>query len=168
MPSRTRTQAKQPARRSVNEAEELYYSLRRLVRRHGIDEEQQVCGFGVTRSECYALEILSRNGPQRVVDLAAALGTNKSTASRIAAALETKGLVRKATVRSDGRALTLRVTREGERRYRQLYENSVACYQGILERWAPADRSAALAILDALGAEPAQPLPSARVKTSKR
>lgn len=66
-----------------------------------------------TIAQYRALVVLASRGPQRMVDLAAALGVAPSTAGRLCDRLVGKGLVRRHRARADRRAVLVSVTAPG-------------------------------------------------------
>jgi DNA-binding MarR family transcriptional regulator len=116
-------------------------------------------GAGTTITDCRALVELAAGGPQRLVDLAAALGVTAPTAVRTCDRLERKGLlVRKRRPCGDRRTVLISVTEAGRRvadeaigRRRSL----IACILGSLP--APRQRvvtEALRAFADAAGEAP--------------
>src|SRR4029079_6426222 len=67
-------------------------------------------------AETYVLGVLLERGPQRVGEIAQALGTDPSTVSRKVAALVDAGLVERRVDPADGRAHLLAGTTAGEQR----------------------------------------------------
>ncbi|HUN37267.1 MAG TPA: MarR family winged helix-turn-helix transcriptional regulator [Trebonia sp.] len=73
-------------------------------------------GAGTTVADCRALVELAAGGPQRLVDLAAAMGVAAPTAARTCDRLERKGLlVRKRRPCGDRRTVLISVTDAGRR-----------------------------------------------------
>ena len=66
-----------------------------------------------TLAQYRALVVLASRGPQRMVDLAAALGVTPSTAGRMCDRLVRKGLIRRQRARSDRRAVQVSITAAG-------------------------------------------------------
>ena len=66
-----------------------------------------------TIAQYRALVVLASRGPQRMVDLAAALGVTPSTAGRMCDRLVRKGLIRRHRARADRRAVLVWVTAAG-------------------------------------------------------
>ena len=66
-----------------------------------------------TIAQYRALVVLASRGPQRMVDLAAALGVAPSTAGRMCDRLVRKGLIRRHRARADRRAVLVSVTAAG-------------------------------------------------------
>lgn len=73
----------------------------------------------VTLTQCRALATLGQLGPQSLVGLAAALGVNPSTATRMCERLIEKGLVRREPV---DRGISLQLTGSGEQLVREITE----------------------------------------------
>jgi DNA-binding MarR family transcriptional regulator len=70
-------------------------------------------GEDVTLPQYRALVVLGYRGQQRVAELAAELGVNSSTATRLAGRLEAKGLVRRYSSPEDRRATCVQISDEG-------------------------------------------------------
>ncbi len=66
-----------------------------------------------TIAQYRALVVLASRGPQRMVDLAAALGVTPSTAGRMCDRLIRKGLIRRHRARADRRAVLVSITPVG-------------------------------------------------------
>ena len=66
-----------------------------------------------TIAQYRALVVLASRGPQRMVDLAAALGVTPSTAGRMCDRLVRKGLTRRQRARADRRAVRVSTTAAG-------------------------------------------------------
>ncbi|MEU6443356.1 MarR family winged helix-turn-helix transcriptional regulator [Streptomyces sp. NPDC047046] len=82
---------------------------------------------------------LESGGPQRATDLAAYFGVGKATVSRQIRALERLGLVTRAPDPDDGRASLVRLTPEGEARFRQVRERRRAGYVEAMSGWPPGE-----------------------------
>jgi DNA-binding MarR family transcriptional regulator len=79
--------------------------LSRRLRRHGL--------AGLTPTQLAALSTVEQSGPLRLGDLAAAEGIAPSTLTRLVAALEEFGYVKRCADPRDARASTLAITPEG-------------------------------------------------------
>ncbi len=71
----------------------FYDALTALIRLYMLRNRERVCSRGLSVTECYALDAVVRLGALTVTGLAGEMGLNKSTASRVADALEARGLV---------------------------------------------------------------------------
>ena len=67
----------------------------------------------ITIAQYRALVVLASRGPQRMVDLAAALGVTPSTAGRMCDRLVRKAMIRRHRARADRRAVLVSVTAAG-------------------------------------------------------
>jgi DNA-binding MarR family transcriptional regulator len=115
---------------------------------------------GLTLAQFRALTRLSEHGSLRVADLAAELGVNSSTATRMAARLRHKGLVTRSVDPGDRRATRLEITPAGEAAVRTVTARRQAVISRIARR-IPAERQTAMiqamrAFTDAAGSGPDQ------------
>jgi len=91
-----------------------------LARFFQLRDRERVCRYGLTVSECYALEaIAERPAGIGINELAAALSLNKSSASRVADRLVTAGLARHGAA-PDRRSRRIVVTRRGDARHSKI------------------------------------------------
>lgn len=100
--------------------------LLRRVRR--ADEE-----MGITPSRASALSVLVFAGPQTLTELADAEQVTTATMSRLVAAMEREGLVRRERDRNDGRAFRLHGTAKGRRILAQGRERRLMLLESLLE-----------------------------------
>ena len=118
--------------------------LSRRLRRHEL--------AGLTPTQLAALSTVEQAGPLRLGDLAAAEGIAPSTLTRLVAALEELGYVRRDADPKDARASTLAITVLGHETLERLRaENSALLTQQVM-LLTPAQRSALAAALPALEA----------------
>lgn len=87
-----------------------------------------VAGAGV-------LDVLIERGPQRVGEIAAALGSDPSTVSRKVTALVEAGLVERRADPGDGRAQLLAATESGERQCVVGRHHRNALFTAVLSTW---------------------------------
>lgn len=112
-----------------------------------------VRGSGLTQSQLSALGVIARQGPIRLSDLAEIESMNPTMVSRIVAALDEAGLVRRRTDPDDRRSGLLEVTVSGRRTHDRLRtERGRALTQGLeaLDRGDAAAIEAALPALEHL------------------
>jgi DNA-binding MarR family transcriptional regulator len=117
--------------------------LSRLVLRHA--------GTGLTRSETSVLSVLS-TGPRRITELADQEGLAQPTMTGLVSRLEARGLVARAKDPSDGRAVQLTLTPEGERVLAELRARYAALLRDCLEAMEPEHVDALVAGSEALEA----------------
>lgn len=111
----------------------LYDALRRLTRRARSRDQNAVCGYGITVRECHALELLAGQ-PLSVNGLAAALGLDKSTASRLVQHLVEEKLASRKADQRDSRAVFVTLTAKGKKVYEAALDDSLKLYAALLER----------------------------------
>lgn len=92
------------------------------------------------------LGLLIEKGPQRVGEIAQALGTDPSTVSRKVTALVDAGLVERRVDPDDGRAHLLAATAEGERKCVDGRRQRIDVVTAVLSEW-PEDSRRQLATL---------------------
>ena len=99
--------------REVN-AKELMESVVGFVRSFGLHKPDQTsCGQPATIAEAHALMDLAASGSMRQGELASRLKLEKSTVSRLVRQMETHGWIQRSSDRNDGRAILIRLTRQG-------------------------------------------------------
>jgi DNA-binding MarR family transcriptional regulator len=107
-------------------------------------------GSGLTPSQLSALGVIARLGPLRLSDLAEAEAVNPTMLSRVVAALDEAGLVRRRTDPDDRRAGLLEVTANGRRTHDRLRAERGRVLTAGLERLVPSDLAAIETALPAL------------------
>ena len=114
-----------------------------------------------TIAQYRALVVLASRGPQRMVDLAAALEVAPSTAGRMCDRLVRKGLIRRHRARTDRRAVLVSLTPAG----RQVVDQATARRRTLIEdilRKLPAARQQAVAGALAAFADAAGEIPDSQ------
>jgi DNA-binding MarR family transcriptional regulator len=127
-----------------------------------------------TIAQYRALVVLASRGPQRMVDLAAALGVTASTAGRMCDRLVRKGLIRRLRARADRRAVQVSITPAGRQVVDQATARRRELIAGILRKLPPGQQPAIAKALQAFAraageipdslwpAGPADPQPAGR------
>jgi DNA-binding MarR family transcriptional regulator len=133
------------------EAQELQAQLIALVHAFGLHRPDRTpCGQPVSVAEAHALMDLSTQPNLSQTALAARLRLEKSTVSRLVSILEQREWLTRSRSPHDGRAVTLRLTEEGQRIADQLAAARRAKFVRIVDA-VPADqRPAVLAALATL------------------
>ena len=134
------------------DAHRFYEELNDLVRVVQFRDRDRACCYDVSVTQCYALEAVADEGPLTVNDLAARLYLDKSTASRVAAGLETKGYVLRAGDPADGRIVRLAATDAGRSLCRRIQDGLAAEYAELLSDFDPEVRAAMTRLLGRLAA----------------
>ncbi len=104
-----------PAKESAlnEDARGLYKAVSELVRVYQFRDRKSIYYYDISVTQCYALSSIIKHGPMTLNTLAAELYLDKSTASRVVAALVRKGYVHRSSEPDDARALRLKVTKKG-------------------------------------------------------
>jgi DNA-binding MarR family transcriptional regulator len=105
-----------------------------------------------TIAQYRALVVLASRGPQRMVDLAAALDVTPSTAGRMCDRLLRKGLIRRHRARADRRAVQVSITAAGRQVVDHATERRRALIAGILGRLPAAQQAEVAGALQAFAA----------------
>ena len=135
------------AENGVIDVTRLRVALARLSRRLRRHE-----AAGLTPTQLAALSTVEQAGPLRLGDLAAAEGVAPSTLTRLVAALEELGYVRRDADPRDARASTLAITDQGHDTLERLRAENSALLVQRLQLLTPEQRGALAAALPALEA----------------
>lgn len=127
-----------------------------LVRLYQFRDRDQVSCFGVSVTQCYALEALTVDGPLRAQALAGRLFLNKSTVSRVVDALQRKGLVERLPDPDDQRAWLLHVTAEGRALHARIQADLLRQHVAIVADLDASTRAAATEVIRRFAAAAAQ------------
>jgi DNA-binding MarR family transcriptional regulator len=119
------------------QVEAFHEALSDFVRAYLVGERDRICCHDISLSQCYAIDALLRRGPSTLNALAAELSLDKSTASRVVAALRRKGYVGRAAHPGDGRAVLLDVTPAGRRLHARIRTDRLAERTELLGSFAP-------------------------------
>ena len=133
------------------DGETLVRGLRKVVRLSGVLEPHEHAGVVVTVSDIVALDELARSGPVTQGELAERLGLEKSTVSRLAAALEERGWLGRERDAVNRRYLRLALTPEGRDVAARILAELAERHERLLGAMSAADRQALLQGLAALG-----------------
>jgi DNA-binding MarR family transcriptional regulator len=142
----TLLEKRRPARLEADAAA-LHAALSELVRVYQFRDRDRICCHDISVTQCYALEALLRRGPSGLNEVAAELYLDKSTASRVIAALERKRYVTRALHPEDGRAIVLTVTPAGRRLHDRIRRDLIAEARQLLEDFEPEVREGAARLI---------------------
>jgi MarR family 2-MHQ and catechol resistance regulon transcriptional repressor len=129
------------------DAAALQTAVADLVRVYQFRDRDRICCHDISVTQCYALETLVDQGPMRLRALAERLFLDKSTTSRVVNALARKGYVEQRADPTDGRAATLRVTRQGERLCSRITAELVDQQKQLLADLDPAVRTGVVQVI---------------------
>ncbi len=121
-----------------------------MLRVYQFRDRDRVGHHGLTITQCYVIEILNRRGPLTLNELAAEIGLNKSTLSRVVDGLQKKQAVKRTSNPADGRSILLEATASGAHRYARVEADIVAENAKVLSGFTPAARRQLVVLIDAL------------------
>jgi len=93
----------------------IYRALSDLARRYQFRNRDEVCCYGLTVSQCYALQFLAGCGKATSSDLAARLGLDLSTTTRLVDQLVRKKLAVRRRSDQDARIREIEITEPARR-----------------------------------------------------
>ncbi|HSW28870.1 MAG TPA: MarR family transcriptional regulator [Longimicrobiales bacterium] len=105
-------------------------------------ERELAAAYGISLTQCLALRLWAEERALSVNDLAARLYLDKSTASRVASGLETKGYLVRTRDRQDGRVVRLEPTPAGHRLRGRIEDDMALVHAELLSDFDPEVRSA--------------------------
>lgn len=143
------------------DARSLSEALTGLIRVVQFRDRDRACCHGVSVSQCYALKGVVDADGMTINDLAAHLFLDKSTASRIANGLVSRGLFARERDAADGRVVNLVATEEGREVCQAIERDLDREYADLLDDFDPEVRSSIVQLVARLGHSF-----SARVETS--
>ncbi len=118
--------------RLQQDAEALYEALGDLIRVYQFRDRDRICCHDLSITQCHALEVLTLRGGLTLNEMAAELYLDKSTASRVVAALERKGYVERTEHPEDRRAILLEASGAGRSLYQQIHHQIIEQEKGLL------------------------------------
>src|SRR3954463_2932091 len=129
------------------DAAALHAAVSDLVRVYQFRDRDRICCHDVSVTQCYALETIVEHGPLGLRALADRLFLDKSTTSRVVSTLVRKGYVEQRADAKDGRATTLRATRQGQRLCARITDDLVDQQKQLLQDLDPDVRAGVVQVL---------------------
>lgn len=94
---------------------DVFQALSDLARRYQFRNRDEVCCYGITVSQCYALQALSRQETMTSTELSSHLGLDLSSTTRLVDQLVKKKLAVRSRGSEDARVREVQVTEAGRR-----------------------------------------------------
>jgi len=110
----------------VNNGLQIYQALSELARRYQFRNRDEVCCYGLTVSQCYALEALADSGKMPSSDLATRLGLDLSSTTRLVDQLVRKKLAVRSKSAEDARIREIEITDSGKRLVSRIQQDLIA------------------------------------------
>jgi DNA-binding MarR family transcriptional regulator len=125
----------------------LHAAVAELVRVYQFRDRDRICCHDVSVTQCHALEMLVEHGSMRLNGLAERLFLDKSTTSRVVAALVKKGYVEQRADDADGRAIALEATAAGRRLYTRITNDLIEQQKQLLQDLDPDVREGVVSVI---------------------
>ncbi len=127
-----------------NQAQRLCDVFGELVRRYQFRDREEVCCFGVSVSQCHALEFLYTHGPVSMGELAEHLCLEISTVTRVIDHLVREDLAKRVPCSEDRRVCRVDLTRRGRSLVVKIRGELVAEYEEVLRHVPTESREAVI------------------------
>jgi MarR family transcriptional regulator, 2-MHQ and catechol-resistance regulon repressor len=128
----------------------LQAAVAELVRVYQFRDRDRICCHDISVTQCYALETLVEHAPMRLSALAQRLFLDKSTTSRVIAALVKKGYVEQRSEATDRRATLLQATAKGRRLCARITQGLIEQQKQLLQAMPPEVRSGVIDVIRGL------------------
>jgi len=109
--------------KQVTDGLAVYRALSDLARRYQFRNRDEVCCYGLTVSQCYALQFLAERNKATSTDLAARLGLDLSTTTRLVDQLVRKKLAIRRRAAQDARIKEIEITEPARRLISRIEED---------------------------------------------
>lgn len=134
----------------AEQAQQLHQALEHLVKQYQLRDRNDICCYGISVSQCYALETLAEHGMSTMQALAKHLHLAVSTVTRVVDSLVAKGLVERHMNTRDRRVCQVALTPRGLALVKQIQDELVAREQAVLQRIPAASRDHVIWALEEL------------------
>lgn len=124
----------------AEQAQQLHQALGHLVKQYQLRDRNAICCYGISVSQCYALEALAEHGMATMQALAKHLHLAVSTVTRVVDSLVEKGLATRQTNSRDRRVCQVTLTPQGLALVQQIQDELIAREQAVLQRIPAASR----------------------------
>jgi MarR family transcriptional regulator, 2-MHQ and catechol-resistance regulon repressor len=119
----------------VNNGMQVYRALSDLARRYQFRNREEVCCYGLTVSQCYALQELHEYGKMPSSDLALRLGLDLSSTTRLVDQLVRKKLAIRTKRPEDARIREIEITDTGSRLISRIQADLVTIVDQALDEF---------------------------------
>jgi MarR family transcriptional regulator, 2-MHQ and catechol-resistance regulon repressor len=134
----------------VNKAWEIYRALSDLARHYQFRNRDEICCYGLTVSQCYALQFLSDRQAISSSELSAHLHLDLSSTTRLVDELVKKTLVTRERSDKDGRVREIQITQHGQKLLSKVETDMAQLVSEALSGFGPSNLKELPAILSAL------------------
>ena len=114
---------------------DIYKALSDLARRYQFRSKEEVCCYGLTVSQCYALQELHDSGKMPSSDLSLRLSLDLSSTTRLVDELVRKKLVVRTKKAEDARIREIEITEAGRRLITRIQNDMTSVVMQALEEF---------------------------------
>lgn len=132
------------------QARALHQVVTELVKKYQFRDRNEICCYGVSVSQCYALEAIGQRGRMTMGELAGQLHLTVSTMTRIVDQLVGKGFAHRDADAHDRRLCWVELTPAGQTLLSRIQDEILATEKEILRKIKPAERERLLSALQEL------------------
>ena len=132
------------------QAERLYHIFAELVRAYQFRDREETCCHGLSVSQCYALDALTRTGPVSMSELAGRLYLESSTMTRVVDELVAQGLASRAADAKDRRVCRVEITPKGSSLLAGIRTELIKEHENVLRTIPSGSREAVIAAMTEL------------------
>lgn len=135
------------ASRANRWAEEMHRVIRELIAKYQCLDRNEICCYGISVAQCYALRAIAENPRITMNRLADALSLTVSTITRIVDQLVEKGLARRIPDPQDRRVCRAELTPRGRALLQRIERELLERERAVLARMMPSERAAVVQAL---------------------
>jgi len=132
------------------QAAQLHRAVNTLVKKYQFRDRNDICCYGISVSQCYALEALGEHDTLTMQALAEQLHLAVSTVTRVVDHLVEKGLVERHSSARDRRVCCVSLSAAGARLLQTIHADLVAREEAILQCIPAAARDHVIRAIEAL------------------
>lgn len=146
-------QVSSPARSHTadsDQAHRLHGAVTQLVRRYQFRDRNEICCFGISVSQCYALEALGQAGELTMGALASRMQLSVSTMTRVVDQLVARGLAQRGEDAEDRRVCCVEPTLKGRKLLARISAELLGSERAILDKVPAEHRESVIHALEEL------------------
>jgi DNA-binding MarR family transcriptional regulator len=135
---------------ATDQARRLHRAVTELVRRYQFRDRNEICCFGVSVSQCHALEALGQAGELTMGELASQMHLSVSTMTRVVDQLVARGLAQRGEDAKDRRVCCVEPTPKGRELLGRISADLLGGETAILAKVPAEDRESVIQALEEL------------------
>ena len=136
--------------RATEQASRLHRAVTELVRRYQFRDRNEICCFGISVSQCYALEALAQAGTLTMGALASRMQLSVSTMTRVVDQLVARGFAQRGEDAEDRRVCCVGPTSEGRELLAKVSSELLESERAILDKLSAEHRESVILALEDL------------------